>query len=184
MSFKTTGVLLLVFALLGSYVSTNIVNKPPPPRPKAPFVYQYEMTDIVRMEVRYRDQSTNMVWDEKESKWRYTDPEKGEVDPGRANGMRLLLSGPGAHRVLAQQSPTSEQLREYGFANPQVIATIALKDGTLHRVLLGDRTPDSRNYYTKNDNSDSIYLVDFTWGNELVRFVTEPPTAKPAESGA
>jgi hypothetical protein len=92
------------------------------------------------------------------------------------------LSGPGANRVLVQESFTSAQLAEYGLVNPQIVATIALRNGVVHRVLLGDSTPDSRNYYTKNDNSDSIYLVDFTWGDELARFVTEPPTLKPPEA--
>ncbi|MBI2886868.1 MAG: DUF4340 domain-containing protein [Chloroflexi bacterium] len=181
MSFKTTGILLLVLALLGSYAYLSVANKPPPVRPQTPYVYSYEMTDIVRIEVRYQDRSISLLWDAEKGEWKYPDPARGEVDSVRVNGIRLLLSGPGARRVLLQERTTPEQIREYGLANPQVAATIALKDGRVHRVLLGDRTPDGANYYTKNDNSDTIYLVDFTWGNELIRFINEPPDKKPVE---
>ena len=182
MSFKTTGILLLLFALMGSYAYFYVGNKPAAPKPQTTFMYKYEMTDIVRMEVQYKGESTSMVWDNDKSEWHFTDPAKGEVDPSRANGIRLLLSGPGTHRVFLQESATPGQLKEYGLADPQVVATIALKDGTVHRVLIGDATPDGRNYYTKNDDSATIYLVDFTWGNELIRFVQEPPVQKPPET--
>jgi len=184
MSFKTTAFLLIVLLGLGGYVYNYVLNKPRPPSTPRPFVYQYEMTDINAMELRHDGKTTNVYLDPASDEWKFVDPEFGEVDAGRLNGIRLLLSGPGAYRVLFTEAPTAGQLAEYGFNNPSVVANIALKDGRRHQVILGDQTPDGRNYYTKNGDSDTIYLVDYTWGNELKRFVNEPPLQKAAAGAA
>ena len=181
MSFKTSGVLLLVLAVLGGYAYVSVFNKPPPLSEPRPYVYDYDMSDIFRMDVRYQDGTTNLVWDDEKAEWFFTDPSRGEVDGGRVNGIRLLLSGPGANRVLFRDAPTPTQLGEFGFDDPQIDVTIVLQNGTVHRVLVGDTTPDGQNYYTKNADSDTIYLVDYTWGDEIARFVTEPPIAKEKE---
>lgn len=175
MNFKTTGILILALAILSGYVYYNRTNRVPPPLRQTTFVYQYDISDILRMDVQYRGQTVSVKWDGTNSEWNFTDQSDKKVHPDRANGMRVLLSGPGTNRVLLTETVTPEQLKEYGLVEPQVVATIALKTGRVHRVLLGDRTPDGRNYYIKNSDSDGVYLVDFTWGNEIARFVNEPP---------
>ena len=179
MSFKTTGFLLVLLAVFAIFGYNAVFNKPAPSAPTRPFVYSFAMESIVDIEARHSGASLRVVWDEGNSVWRFADAAMGEVDGGRMNGIRLLLSGPGANRVLLRSAPTPAQLAEYGLTQPSADIRIKLKDGSEHRVLLGDRTPDSRNYYTKSDDSATIYLVDFTWGNEIVRFVTEPPVKKP-----
>ena len=179
MNFKTTGILILVLAILSGYIYYDRMNRVPPPRRETTFVYQLDISDIARMDVQYRGQTVSVKWDETNSEWYFTDQSDKKVHPDRANGLRVLLSGPGANRVLLTETATPEQLKEYGLVEPQVVATIALKTGRVHRVLLGDRTPDGNNYYIKNGDRDGVYLVDFTWGNEILRFVAEPPIVTP-----
>ena len=184
MSFRATAFLLLILVGLGGYTYNYVLNKPKPPSQPRPFVYQYDMADITSMELRHQGKTVSVYLDPQKDEWQFTDAEMGEVDAGRLNGIRLLLSGPGANRLLFSEAPTPAQLAEYGFNNPQVVAGIGLKDGNRHQVLLGDQTPDGKNYYTKNSDKDPIYLVDYTWGNELKRFVNEPPVKKAAEGPA
>ncbi len=179
MSFKTTGILLFVLALMGGYVYTYVLNAPKPPSTPRPYVYQYDMEDIVRMDVTSAGSTVKVVYNEDSQEWRFEDASRGQVDQGRLNGIRLLLSGPGANRVLLTETPTPQQLAEYGFNNPQAVANLTLKDGSLHQVLLGDQTPDGKNYYIKNGDTGTVYLVDYTWGNEIKRFVSQPPIATP-----
>ncbi len=178
MSFRTTAILLLVLAVMGGYVYNYVLNQPPPPRIPRPFVYQFDMLDIVKMDVSYKDQSVNLVFDETEGEWNFVDSSRGKADSLRINGIRLLLSGPGANRLLVTSNPTPAQLVDYGLDMPEIVGRIVLKDGQEHTVNLGLKTPDGRNYYVKNSSSDQVYLVDYTWGDEIVRFVTEPPLAK------
>ncbi len=185
MSFRTTGFLLIILLALGGYVYNNVLNKPKPPSAPRPFVYQYEMTDIISMELKYNNKTTSVYLDPSSDDWKFTDPAVGEVDAGRLNGIRLLLSGPGANRLLSfNEAPNQSQLGEYGFGRPTVVANITLKDARQHTVLLGDQTPDGKNYYTKNGDSDSVYLVDYTWANVLKRFVDEPPVKKAVEGAS
>ncbi len=184
MSFKATGLLVVLLVVRAAYGYNTVFNKPAPTAPTRPFVYSFAMENIIDIEVRRPETALRVVWDDGNSVWKFVDATLGEVDSGRMNGIRLLLSGPGANRVLFKSAPTPGQLTEYGFTRPSADIRIKLKDGSEHRVLVGDRTPDGRNYYTKSDDSDTIFLVDFTWGNEIVRFVTEPPVKKPAGAGS
>lgn len=177
MSFKTTGVLLLLLALLGGYVYYFVLNKPPQaPQESAPFVYSVDMQDIQHMELTYQGKTISLDWDEGKSQWNFADPTLGKVDGGRVNGIRLLLSGPGSKRALFKEKV--EDLSPYSLDKPQIVAKIKLKDGRANTLLIGNTTPNGLNYYVKNEGFDPIYLVDYTWGDELARFVTEPPISK------
>lgn len=184
MSFKTTAVLIVLLLALGGFGYQTVLNKPPATPVPRPFVYSFAMEDLVEIDVQHQGRNARVVWDAAASVWHFSDRALGEVDGGRMNGIRLLLSGPGANRVLFSATATAAQQAEYGFSRPSADIRIKLKDGSQHRVLLGDRTPDGRNYYTKSEDSATIYLVDYTWGNEIIRFVTEPPVkkAEPAPS--
>ena len=178
MSFRTTGVLLVLLAILTGYVYNYVLNKPAPPGEPRSYVYQYDMLDITEIKVNYDNKATDIWWDDPNATWHFKDESLGSVDNQRVNGIRLLLSGPGANRVLVAANPTPAQLQDYGFTTPLITATIKLKSGEVHTVLLGTKTPDGGNYYVKNSADNVVYLVDYTWGDELARFVTEPPLVK------
>ena len=179
MNFKATGILLLLLIILGGYAYNFVLNKPAPPAPKPPQVYQFDMDNIVKLDLQYQGKSVVVIQDPQTEEWSFPDLSLGEVDLPRITGMRLLLSGPGANRQLFSDRPSPVQLQEYGLAPPNIDVAITLKSGATHTVLIGVMTPNERNYYTKNADSDTIYLVDYTWGDEIIRFVAEPPL-KPA----
>lgn len=178
MNFRTSGILLLALAVMASFYFYYRENKPVPERPKTVFMYQFDISDIVQMDVHSKDRSMAVKWDPTTQDWSFVDGRSEQVEPSRANGLRILLSGPGTHRQLNKTAVPPDRLAEYGLAKPEVFANIALKNGQTHRVLIGALTPDGGNYYTKNGDDDSIYLVDVTWGNEIIRFVNEPPILK------
>src|SRR5713101_5939494 len=167
MNFKVTAILLVLLALVGGFAYFYGGPTPTPPQAKPPFVYSINLDDIVRMEVTHSGQKVDLKWDEDQKKWLYTDPSKGDVDQGRVNGIRLLLSGPGSKRVLFKGD--ASDLSQFGLDDPQTVAIVQLKDGSLHSVLIGDMTPNGENYYIKNQDDKQVFLVDFTWGNEIAR---------------
>ncbi len=176
MSFKTTIALLILLGLVGSYAFLYGRAAPPPPPEKPPFVYSVNIEDIIRMDVTYNNQKIELKWDDNQSKWIFVDSSRGEVDQGRVNGIRLLLTGPGSKRVLFKGDVSD--FSQFGLENARTVATVELKDGSVHTVLIGDRTPSGESYYIRNKDDSQVFLVDFTWGNEIARFVTEPPIAK------
>lgn len=176
MNFRTTAVLLVLLAAIGGYAYFYGRGAPPPSPEKPPYVYSVQLEDIVKMDVTYRGQKVELVYDADKKEWNFADPSKGKVDQGRVNGIRLLLTGPGSKRVLFKGKV--ENLVDFGLDRPQTIASISLKDGSTHSVLIGEKTPNGESYYIKNQDDNDIYLVDFTWGNEIARFVAEPPVEK------
>ncbi len=112
--------------------------------------------------------------------WYFDDPQRSAVDVARwGGGIPLLLSGPGAERVIAE-NVMEEKLAEFGLAQPQMEITLTIEDGDILNITLGDRTPSGDAFYIQGPNSNDVALVDYTWYEVLERLVREPPYAPPA----
>ena len=142
------------------------------------------MGGIQHIEIRLprEDKSVAFVKISQEGKfpWYFDDPQRSAVDVTRwGGGIDLLLTGPGAERVIAKNA-TEEKLTEFGLAQPQMEITLILEDGDILNIAVGDRTPDGINYYVQAPGSNDVALVDYTWYEVLERLVREPPYAPPA----
>lgn len=158
----------------------------PPPEKEEPrvFLWNIETDEIQHIEIRLprEDKSQAFVKISQEDKfpWYFDDPQRSEVDVARwGGGIPLLLSGPGAERVIARNA-AEEKLAEFGLTQPQMEITLTLEDGDILNIKVGDRTPDGINYYVQAPGSNDVALVDYTWYEVLERLVKEPPYASPA----
>lgn len=178
MSFRLTAVLMVVFAALGGYVyyygPKDVVQE----KERPPYLYEIDMSDITHLDVNFQDKSISMDWDDDKKEWHFLPDStaQGKVDQLRVNGLRLLLSGPGSNRVLFAEKVGN--LADYGLDDPLIVANVTVKNGNKFKVLIGMTTPNGQNHYIKLADYDPVYLVDYTWGSELARFVNEPPIAK------
>lgn len=177
MSFRTTLALLVVLALLGTYA--RFLTQAPEASPtveRAPYVYSVDFLDIVHIAVERQGKVVSLDWNEEKGEWSFPDSSMGPADQGRMNGIRVLLSGPGSSRVLSQNKV--DDLSQFGLSPPQMVATVRLKNGQSLKVLVGNKTANDINFYVQNEGYDPIYLVDYSWGNEMERFVADPPVVK------
>ena len=178
-------ILLVIPIGLGGFVYFSIDSEPPPEK-KEPrvFVWMIETGEIQHIEIRLprEDKSEAFVKISQEDKfpWYFDDPQRSEVDVVRwGGGIPLLLSGPGAERVIAKNA-TEEKLAEFGLTQPQMEIILTLEDGNILNIKVGDRTPDGNTYYVQAPGSNDVALVDYTWYDVLERLVKEPPYASPA----
>jgi len=178
-------ILLVILLALGGYFYFFNTSEPPPEE-KEPrvFVWSIEMDEIQHIEIRLprEDRSEAFVKISQEDKfpWYFDDPQRSEVDVARwGGGIPLLLSGPGAERVIAKDA-TEEKLAEFGLTQPQMEIILTLEDGDILNITVGDRTPDGNTFYVKAPNSNDVCLVDYTWYEVLERLVKEPPYAPPS----
>lgn len=112
--------------------------------------------------------------------WYFDDPQRSAVDVARwGGGIELLLTGPGAERVIARNA-TEEKLTEFGLAQPQMEIILTLEDGDILNITVGDRTPDGDAFYVQGPDSNDVYLVVYNWYEVLERLVKEPPYAPPS----
>ncbi|MCX6023977.1 MAG: DUF4340 domain-containing protein [Chloroflexi bacterium] len=178
MSFRTTALLVFLFAALGGYVYYYGPKDEVKRAERPPFVYEIDLSDIVHLDVRYQGKLISMDWDDAKNEWNFL-PEsgvQGKIDQLRVNGIRLLLTGPGSTRELVAEKVTN--LTNFGLQDPPIVANVRTKNGKAFRVLIGDRSPNGQANYVKLADFDPVFLVDYTWSDELSRFVVEPPLAK------
>ena len=185
MRLRSILILLAILIGLGGYFYFSDTSEPPPEK-KEPrvFVWLVEMDEIQHIEIRLprEDKSEAFIKIPEGDKfpWYFDDPQRSEVDVARwGGGIPLLLSGPGAERVIAKNA-TPEKLAEFGLTQPQMEIILTLEDGDILNIKVGDRTPDGNAFYVQAPNSNDVCLVDYTWYEVLERLVKEPPYAPPS----
>jgi len=178
-------ILLVILLALGGYFYFSNGSKPPPEKvePRV-FLWDIEMGEIQHIEIRLprEDKSEAFVKIKEGDKfpWYFDDPQRSEVDVARwGGGIELLLTGPGAERVIAKNA-TEEKLAEFGLTQPQMEITLTLEDRDILNITVGDRTPEGNTFYVQVPDSNDVALVDYTWYEVLERLVKEPPYAPPS----
>ena len=175
---RLRAMLILVVLVAVLYPIYREVSKPePPPREEPrPFVWYVEMDELARMEIRLPPLEMEEAWVKHEDRyWYFDQPDGPKVNMERwGGGIPLLLSGPGANRLIAEDA-TDEQLEIFGLTDPRVEIELTLDTGELINIILGDATPDRQAYYIKLLESVDVYTVDYTWFGVIARLVLDPP---------
>ena len=177
MKLKAILILAAILAVAGSFY--YFVSRPKPPAEPAAkyFVWDFTMDQLQKVTISLpkSNLSESFVKHPDDRQFYFDVPNGPMVDNQKwGGGIPLLLSGPGAMRLIIQNA-TSAQLQQYGFNTPTMTLKLTLDDGTVYNVLVGDSNPNAAATYVKlTDNSD-VYTVDISWYNVLAAIVTNPP---------
>jgi hypothetical protein len=178
-SVRNILILLAVLVVLGGIYF--VVSRPKPEEPPQPKVYIWDINydDIVHIEISLPRQNLSEAFIKiprsDQFPWFFDDEQRSPVNQLRwGGGIPLLLSGPGASRVITENA-TAEQLTEYGLAEPSMRITLTLADGTVIETDIGDKTPNGQNCYVRVPKSNAVAIVDYTWYDVLAALVTDPP---------
>lgn len=182
MRLRNIVILTVILAVLGGVF--YIVSRPQPTTPPKSTVYVWliEMDDIKHITLSLPreglSQSFIKIPRGDQFPWFFDDPPKySPVDKDRwGGGIPLLLSGPGADRIIYENAPEAK-LAEFGLTQPRLEITLTLKDESILKISVGDSTPDGNNYYVRAPGSNTVATVDSTWYEVLERLVKDPPYA-------
>jgi len=184
---KTQNILILLIILLFTGGIFYFLDMPEPPEQAEVqhYVWIIEMEEIEHIDIELpragQKQSFIKISQGDQFPWFFDDEARSPVDAARwGGGIPLLLSGPGAGRIIAYDAP-AEKLAEFGLAEPKMLITLQLTDGKTMAINVGDATPNGAYYYVQAPATNDVALVDYTWYDVLERLVTEPPHAAPAE---
>ena len=177
MKLKAILILAAILAVAGSIFFFVTRPKPgPEPEPKY-YVWDFTMDTLQKVTISLpkSNQSESFVKHADDRQF-YFDVQNGPMVDNQkwGGGIPLLLSGPGATRLIIQNA-TSTQLKQYGFDAPNMTATLTLADNTVYNVLVGDSNPEKTTYYTKLASNNDVYTVDKSWYDVLAAIVTSPP---------
>ncbi|MFC2035343.1 DUF4340 domain-containing protein [Chloroflexota bacterium] len=181
MRLRNILILLVVLVALGGYFYFS--NTPQSTTIQEPqfYVWLIDVEDIQHIEIRLphegKSQSFIKILEGDTFPWYFDDPQKSKVDIDRwGGGIPLLLSGPGAERVIAANA-TEEKLWEFGLTQPRMEIILTLEDGDILNIMVGNTTQDGHAHYVQVPDSNKVALVDYSWYNVLERLVKEPPYA-------
>jgi hypothetical protein len=177
-------ILLIVLALLGGVYYVFARPEPTEPEPGREYIWSIDEGDLTQIDVKlprvedsqYEPASFIKITEGDSYTWYFNDAVHSPINPSRwGGGITLLLSGPGADRVLTKTA-TSEKLREWGLNQPKMIISLLFRDGTPLEIDLGDATPDGSNYYIHTQFSkNTVATVAKEWFDEVARLVKDPP---------
>jgi hypothetical protein len=182
---KLKAILILAAVLAIAGTTYYFVSRPKPAAPPTPhyYVWEFDMQHLQNITMSLpKSGQPPQSFDKNsdDSEFYFAPKEPGGpsgpmVDNQRwGGGIPLLLSGPGANRLILQNA-TDAQVADYGFNTPNLTATLTLDDGKTYEVQVGDLNPEGTNYYTRLASNNDIYTVDKSWYDVISRIVTDPP---------
>ncbi len=176
-----------IFVMAGILVALGLIYlfssrpaKPGPTPEPRPYIWSVDMWDLRVITISLPRGKKSETWIKHEDQYWYFDRPNGpKVDMKRwGGGIPLLLSGPGADRLISGES-TADRLALYGFQDPAMKVDLTLNNGDVVRIIVGDTTPGGDACYIKRVDAQEIYTVDRSWFDVLERLVREPPYPQP-----
>ena len=178
-------ILLVVLAVLVGVFYVYGRAKPGPGPTPTDYVWLFDMEEIEHITIEMprqteiKPQSWIKISQGDQFPWFFDDAQHSPVDTNRwGGGIPLLLSGPAANRVI-DTGATVEKLTEYGILpTPQILITMLLTDNRTMIIEVGDKTPNTANFYVRAPSTNQVATVDSSWYDVISRLLTEPPYAK------
>lgn len=172
MNVRISAVLLLLLALIASYVFLFELEKPSEESgKKSPWFYDLAMSEIEEFTVTYEAESETFV-QAPDGTWHFDDFDGAPVDLDKFSGITLLLSGPRSMRELEGDNINPAA---YGLESPISSITVGMDGGRSVSIELGDITPDVKGQYVRLAGESDIFIVTNSWGDVLTNLVRNPP---------
>ena len=172
MNTPATATLLVVLAVIAS-IWFFVIKVDDEPAKVSDAFWFYKVAEADMQTISIKTESVEQSFSLRDnSGWYFTGEEQPPVDLSRWGGVTLVLSGPRARRVLAEEI---EDLKTYGLDPPSTILRLHLRGDRVLTMYLGDLTPDGSGYYATQEDDDNLYVIESVWGKVLRRLASEPP---------
>jgi hypothetical protein len=172
MRFKSTGVLFLIFAILGAYVyfaefrGKEARQKQEEAKKK---VFPVEDKDITEISLIYPDRTISGVKNG-EKQWQVTSPAGIEADSGEWD--QLASNIPRIEREdTVAQAPAD--VAQFGLKDPGVKVSAKTKDGKTLEILFGSENPKKTHNYAKLSNGNDVFLTGSNWTRTFTKNISD-----------
>jgi hypothetical protein len=150
-------IVLLVF--IGLYYWSNHASsaKTTEAAVKAPpKILALNQADIIKLEIKKKDNQDVVVARESSGDWRITSPKEFAADSSAVSGMLSTVSALSAERVVDEKAA---DLQNYGLQPPAAEIVITENGNQSQQLLLGDNTPSGGAAYAALAGSPRVFTV-------------------------
>lgn len=156
-SVTTTLVLVAVLAGLGGYIYfVEMKRDPAATEAKAKAFEGVAADDIEDVTIRSADGETTHVTKEGDG-WKLVEPVDTSADAGEISTITGALATLDIQRVVEEKAA---DLKPYGLEQARIDVSFRKKgDGTVRRILIGDKTPTGGELYAKLPDQPRVFLV-------------------------
>jgi len=158
LNVRTTVILLIVFAALGSYYLFVERDKPTEMEQErlARAVFDVERDSIAALNLTYEGLETRC--EKGDGGWEMVEPVRAKADETAMAALLERISKLEADRFIPAEEMGSPA--DFGLDSPFIEIGLTLSSpADSHWVLLGDKTPTGDSYYSFADNRDEIALI-------------------------
>lgn len=82
-------------------------------------------------------------------------------------------------RSSSKVTDNAGDLKPFGLAPPVDTALLTLKDGTQHRVIIGNKTPNDAAYYAMVEGRTRLHTINTLLVGDIEKLVADPPVPSP-----
>ena len=135
MKLKSIMVLVVMLAFSGILYYFTSQTEPPPPTKPRPFVWDVDMEELAKMVISLPAQGKREAWvKHKDRYWYFDQPGGQKVNMKRwGGGIPLLLSGPGAERLITENSD-EKKLEIFGLIEPRMKIDLTLENSKIIQI--------------------------------------------------
>lgn len=172
MKFKSTLILLLVFAGLGSYVyfseyrGQEARQKKEEAKKKA---FQIDDKNVTEISVTYQDKTVSGVR-KGEHQWEITNPQGVEPDSEEWDRLASNLAATEKDQTVTSDKP---ELAPYGLDKPVATINARLKDGKAIGVQFGSENPKKTFTYARLTDGSEVFLTSTTYAKLFNKSLTD-----------
>ena len=170
---RTTIIMVLVLAVMaGGAWALNASN--PPPATDQVYVLEVKDSDVQRLELTAAGGSTAFERAEPFG-WKFADS-GNQADLSRVSSVVNRLA---RLRSSAKVTDSAGDLSLYGLAPATITATLTMKDATVRKVLIGNKTVNDAAYYAMVEGRGEVHTINTLVVGDTEKLVTEPPVPTP-----
>lgn len=140
--------------LIANYFSNNKKNQEAAEEQK---LVLFDFDDSAVSKVEIDNVTGTYIMEYNDSEWVLTNTDEFELNSFTMNSICATMSDLTATKILDDNDAS-----KYGFDNP--IKVTAYLDDEIYTLLIGDATPTYESFYVMKEDSDDIYLIDYTDG--------------------
>jgi hypothetical protein len=173
MARSTIAVVAVFFLMAGGVWALNATN-PPAPSDATVYVLEVKDTDVQGLDVRTSDGTAAFERNEPFG-WKFADS-GDQADLSRVGSVVNRLA---KLRSSARVTENVTDLSPYGLNPPAITAALKMKDGALHRVIVGSKTVNDAAYYAMVEGRTQLHTINTLIVGDIEKLVNDPPVPTP-----